>query len=73
LEDKNGAINPIYSAWLKTKDAKLRYEFIKMLYANYDGMLEEAIKDLKRKKNEKNNPFRGSILIRLYRKLFTFR
>lgn len=54
--------NPIYAAWLRHKDANVRYAFLKQLYANYDGMLEAAIKDLKREHKRQHNENTGNLL-----------
>ena len=54
-------MNPIYQAWLRSKDAGIRYDFLRKLYGAYDGMLEQAIKDLKKEKKRKCNENKGII------------
>jgi hypothetical protein len=54
-------MNPIYSAWNKCC-AETRYEFLKMLYSHYDGMLVQAIDDIKKEQKRQRNESTGNLL-----------
>jgi hypothetical protein len=55
-------MNPIYAAWLRHKDAQVRYAFLRQLYANYDGMLEAAIEDIKKEQKRQRNENSSNLL-----------
>lgn len=69
-------MNPLYKEWLRHVNHEVRVGFLIILYNNYDGMLEETIKSIKKaKRRERDEEIFGNIfyigsLVRILRSLF---